>query len=142
MALTIDVKTQAFYGLVEKLRKKGRKLEQEYLQKASRIVVEEMRRQAPRKTGRLQKSIRVFRFGNSVKILPTVSYAVFVEKGVKPHEIKPKKAKVLRFEVGGEEVFARRVSHPGFSGTFFVRKTGEIIRPRLRELLLKLVYER
>lgn len=42
-------------------------------------------------------------------------YAAIHEFGGKipPHVIEPRKAKVLAFMVGGKQVFARRVQHPG-----------------------------
>ncbi len=36
-----------------------------------------------------------------------------VLEGTRPHIIRPRRAKALRFEVGGEVVFARKVRHPG-----------------------------
>ncbi len=38
---------------------------------------------------------------------------IFVHEGTRPHEIVPRRARVLAFTVGGEKVFATRVSHPG-----------------------------
>ena len=101
-----------------------------------------MRRRTPRKTGRLQASIKVFRFPGFVRVSPTAPYASFVEMGVKPHKIQPRKAKTLKFKVNGKNVFAKTVSHPGFSGRFFVRRTGEAVHPKLRELLLRMVFGR
>ena len=60
--------------------------------------------------------------------------AGFLEHGTKPHVIEPKARRtkgqagaktrrgrrMLRFEVGGEEVFARRVQHPGTSALKFI----------------------
>ncbi|WP_405759431.1 hypothetical protein OG234_13145 [Streptomyces sp. NBC_01420] len=37
----------------------------------------------------------------------------FVLDGTRPHVIVPRRAKALRFTVGGDVVFARRVRHPG-----------------------------
>lgn len=49
------------------------------------------------------------------KMITTASapQSAILEKGSKPHVIVPKRAKVLRFEVGGQTVWTRRVSHPG-----------------------------
>jgi hypothetical protein len=43
-------------------------------------------------------------------------YAVFVHWGTKPHVIKPKNKKTLRFSIGGRFVFAKWVNHPGYKG--------------------------
>lgn len=40
-------------------------------------------------------------------------YAGFIEFGTRPHIIRPRRAKALRFMVGLQEVFARLVHHPG-----------------------------
>jgi len=41
-------------------------------------------------------------------------YGLYVREGTAPHEIRPKKAKALRWtEPGGEVVFSRLVHHPG-----------------------------
>ena len=44
-----------------------------------------------------------------------VKYAAIHEFGgtTSPHVIEPKKASALAFVVGGKQVFARRVNHPG-----------------------------
>ncbi|MDQ0761978.1 hypothetical protein [Streptomyces canus] len=41
---------------------------------------------------------------------PAVHYVL---SGTRPHLIRPRRAKALRFEVGGEVVFTRLVRHPG-----------------------------
>lgn len=40
-------------------------------------------------------------------------YAEYVSAGTRPHVIRPRNAKALRFKVGGKTVFATRVNHPG-----------------------------
>lgn len=37
----------------------------------------------------------------------------FVVEGTRPHIVKPRRAKALRFEVGGQVVFAAYARHPG-----------------------------
>lgn len=41
---------------------------------------------------------------------PAVHYVI---NGTRPHLVKPRRAKALRFEVGGEVVFAAYARHPG-----------------------------
>jgi hypothetical protein len=50
-----------------------------------------------------------------------VQYAAAVHDGSSPHVIKARKAKVLRFRVGGRTVYARQVMHPGSAGRPFLR---------------------
>jgi hypothetical protein len=40
-------------------------------------------------------------------------HAEYTERGTQPHEIRPRSARALRFDAGGETVFAKRVQHPG-----------------------------
>ncbi len=40
-------------------------------------------------------------------------YGWFVREGTRPHIIRPRNKKALKFEVGGEVIFATLVHHPG-----------------------------
>lgn len=46
----------------------------------------------------------------------TAKYAAMVHDGTRPHVIRPKRAKVLAFTVGGRKVYATKVHHPGYRG--------------------------
>ena len=95
---------------------------------------EVMREKAPERTGRLKKSIRKSVRPNKAVIGPSVPYAVYVEYGTRPHEIRPVRAKALRFEVDSKIVFAARVLHPGTRPQPFVRETAEQIREEAAEV--------
>lgn len=81
---------------------------------------------APRKTGRLANSIRVSYFRGvsnpHVTIGSNVRYAYMVHEGTRPHLIRPKDARVLRFKHNGRVVYAQRVMHPGTPRTEFLSK--------------------
>lgn len=88
------------------------------LREASRQVVNRARVLAPVRTGRLRSSIRAepprfFSLRGSVSVGSDLEYAGFVNDGTRPHQIRPRNAQVLRFNVGGRVVFARVVNHPG-----------------------------
>jgi len=52
-----------------------------------------------------------------------VNYALFVLLGTKPHQIKPKEKKVLRYSSVGHFVFTKMVKkHPRYTGDNFMRK--------------------
>ena len=76
-------------------------------------VVEAARSKAPKRTGYLASQISSVVEGDSAAIYAKAPYSAYVEFGTRPHLIQPRRAKALRFEVGGEEVFATRVQHPG-----------------------------
>ena len=46
--------------------------------------------------------------------------ASFVLHGTPPHVIYAKRGKFLKFEMGGELMFRRKVNHPGFEGNNFL----------------------
>jgi Bacteriophage HK97-gp10, putative tail-component len=58
-------------------------------------------------------------------------YAVFVELGTKPHVIKPKYRKALRFPVAGGFVFSKGVKHPGTRARYFLRKAVDKTLPTM-----------
>jgi len=105
-----------------------RRLEKAFRRLIARLAdftYEEMRRRAPVRTGKLRRSIEKRVAGLKAEIGPTVPYAIFVERGTRPHIITPVRAHALRFEVGGEVIFARLVRHPGTKPQPFVRETAE-----------------
>lgn len=82
------------------------------------MVVNRAKVLAPVDTGRLRASIRVesrrsLGFRTIYTVGSDVEYAAMVNDGTRPHVIRPRRAQVLRFQVGGRVVFARVVNHPG-----------------------------
>lgn len=68
------------------------------------------------RTGQLEQSIDWHPNGNgSSTVFANAEYALPVEFGSKPHVIRPKNGKALRFSVGGGAGFgfARVINHPG-----------------------------
>lgn len=62
----------------------------------------------------MEQSLRARVTGaEGVEFYDTAPQALFIEKGTRPHIIRPKENKVLRFFTGGGPVFAREVKHPG-----------------------------
>ena len=62
--------------------------------------------------------------GDKVKITITsdMPYSVFVHEGTRPHIIRPVRKQVLKFQVGGRNVFTKEVRHPGTKPKPFLRK--------------------
>jgi hypothetical protein len=88
-------------------------------------TVEEAQREVHRKTGFLQRNIRPGQItGTHATVVARTPYAATVEKGSRPHIIRPRNAKVLawggprrltgRLRKGAQATnFARVVHHPG-----------------------------
>lgn len=60
-------------------------------------------------------------------------YALYVEKGTKPHKIKPKHRKKLRWAIEGGFMFAKEVQHPGTQGTRFLENAADAVTPKLAQ---------
>jgi len=85
-------------------------------------------------TGALVQSIMGTRDRDGFTIDWGADHAKYVEYGTKPHQIVPRTARALRFDIDGETIFARRVQHPGFPGRHFRRQVLEALEPELQEL--------
>jgi hypothetical protein len=82
---------------------------------------------------------RVLRRGGKVIIRMSndAKYAAILEKGSRPHIIRPKKpGGVLRFNVGGQWVSARQVRHPGTKPYRFLSK-GRDVASRMFEQVMR-----
>ncbi len=93
-------------------------------------TAEGARARAPRKTGKLQGAVRVGRDDQGWYVIADTEYASAVNRGTKPHEIRPKNASVLRFPTkGGRIVYARSVAHPGTApNPFLLDALRDVIR--------------
>ena len=66
------------------------------------------------RTGKLRGSLEVVDTGTySKRLIARAEHGVYVNEGTRPHEIVPRKGKMLRFVVAGSVVFAKKVNHPG-----------------------------
>lgn len=88
------------------------------LDAAARQVLNRAKVLAPVDTGRLRASIRIeSRRTLTLRTIYTIGsdvfYAPYVNDGTRPHQIRPKTKKALKFRVGGRTVFAAVVNHPG-----------------------------
>lgn len=73
------------------------------------------KRKAVVKTGNMRRQIHLGRVTKtSAETIAGANYSGAVEFGTKPHEIRPRARKALRWKAkGGAVVFARVVHHPG-----------------------------
>lgn len=95
-----------------------------------RRIANQARADVPVRTGHLGRSVKegeVRVVGPRTvhgAVLDTADYALYVHEGTRPHLIRPRRAKALRFEIGGRTVFARLVRHPGTRARPFLRNAG------------------
>ena len=80
------------------------------LQEAGFKVEEEAKKAAPVDSGYYRNNIG---FDGKNSVIANAEYSADLEYGTKPHVIEPKTAKALHFTTDGQEVFTKRVNHPG-----------------------------
>jgi len=80
------------------------------------------------------------RRGRRIIVSNSARHAASLDRGSRPHIIRAKRGKALRFVANGQVVFRRSVRHPGTKPTNFLRRTtsaafhhyGQRLRPRLQ----------
>lgn len=91
-----------------------------------------IRKEAPNKTGNLRRSTQHYTKGSKEAGVAArgAPYWWHVEYGTAPHVITPKKSKALRFQIGKDEVYAKKVQHPGTAPNPFVKRAVNTLRSR------------
>lgn len=95
----------------------------------------------PVDTGHLKNTIGVdfTDDGKTFEAGPTASYGAHVEYGTDPHEIRPRHAKALHWvDADGNEVFRKRVWHPGTSPRPYMRPAFEKATAPLPEIVAQI----
>lgn len=114
--------------------------------KASARTVQEEAQEQHRfttKTGQLERAIDTTMIDNTTAMVfvdeSVAPYGPFVHQGTKPHEIRPKRKKSLRWVPGGGNsfVFARKVNHPGTRQDPFLYDALERKRGDINEIFAK-----
>lgn len=77
-------------------------------------------------TGLLRRSVRSEVDGLKGKLVAATKYALWVESGTPPHIIEGRRSGVLSFVSGGQNVFARRVRHPGTAERPFMQHARDV----------------
>jgi hypothetical protein len=84
-------------------------------------LVRDAQSKAPKRRGDLARSITFELKGSTLSVGSNDPKAKWMEFGTRPHLIRPKHAKALRFNMRGKVVFARVVKHPGTPEYKFLR---------------------
>ena len=114
-------------------------VQQQVLKGMAQVAFDTAQRQADThtQTGQLARSLQLKPVGESAwsvqHDLQHAPHALFVHWGTRPHIIKPKDKKMLRFPsgqgAGTHFVFARFVKHPGYKGDpWLVQAADEAVR--------------
>lgn len=98
------------------------------VERTANFAAGEIRDGARERTGETKRSVAVEQQGLTAQV-SVGGAAVFQEFGTRPHVIRPRTATVLRFEINGETVFAKKVNHPGTPKAPFVRPAADAARP-------------
>ena len=108
----------------------------QFVEKLADAALDNAYRRAPWRSGFLAMSINKKVDGNTAQITPTAPYAKFVSLGTRPHEIRPRNAKVLAFPGGqlGGMVFAAVVNHPGTQPNPYLQLAAQDTREQALEI--------
>ena len=138
MSVRVSVDISGFLQWSEAEPKRAVEMKRLFQYRGSQMTLQEMKQQAPERTGFLKTTIGVDFTPEGFTVYPGASYAWIVEHGSKPHEIVARYAKALAFQWKGAMRFFKRVQHPGFPGRKFVEKTREVVKPKLFDLMQKI----
>jgi len=91
------------------------------------------------KGGALLRSLELHPISDGYEIrhnLQVAEYAKWVHWGTRPHEIRPKHKKALRWTHGNNFVFAKFVLHPGYQGDPWLQKAAAEA-PRMMDEIIR-----
>jgi hypothetical protein len=116
---------------------------QRVVEETADFAFDRMYSNAPWRTGNLAMSITKQVGEGWASIKPLAPYAIYVEKGTRPHEIYPVNARCLAFASGmlGGVVFAMHVHHPGTKPNPFVEATAVETRDEAGRIALRVLDE-
>lgn len=80
------------------------------------------KRYVPKKSGKTARSIRRKNASQKKATVQAVYTARMVMAGSKPHDIRPKRMRAVKFNVAGQPRFAKKVRHPGHKGNDFAKR--------------------
>jgi len=136
--MTIQLRIQNVDAVASFVGELPAKLEKRVLLDMSQVAYDAMQQGADKhtKTGALFQSVynRAIPKGREVGHDPArtrtdfaggMSYSVFVNFGTRPHIIRPKNKKALRWAAGNGFAFAKLVRHPGYIGDNYTERAAQ-----------------
>lgn len=104
-----------------------------HVTKVTRQILNRAKVLAPVRTGRLRASgrmdVKITHFGPTGVVTFPVRYAEYVHDGTRPHIIRAKKGKALKFKVAGKVLYRPLVHHPGTKPKPFLRRAMVEVAP-------------
>lgn len=117
--MSVEVNIDARF--IERALRRPGAIGERLLRRRAAPVVRRAEQLAP---GSMARSItlRVEGTGRGMQAIITSTHpaSIYVINGARPHVIRPRRARALRFQVGGRTVFAARVNHPGNAANNFL----------------------
>lgn len=104
------------------------------LQEAGFKVEDEAKKTAPVDSGYYRNNIG---FDGKNKVIANASYSADIEYGTKPHVIQPKNANALHFQSDGQDVFTKKVNHPGTKPNPVMRNAAHKVQKQVGGLFQK-----
>lgn len=102
------------YGQLQARFRAVERAPEKMLQRTALLAVRYQKQLAPVRTGNLRRTIHLGRVTpREANTIASARYAAPVEFGTRPHDIRPRRRKVLKFSAGGRVVFTQHVRHPG-----------------------------
>ena len=134
---------------LDAIKKLKEQIIKEKLEEIGQLVVEKAKLMLDgdlkTKNSPILKGIKYRVKGHSVYLYVDNKILVYLEKGTKPHDIKAKNGKSLKFRFGedgpkgsyGKEVFVKKVHHPGFEAKPFIHKAIYFNKAKIKQILRK-----
>ncbi len=124
---TVKCSIPPFALMLEKARKAT-------IEEAGEGVEGEAKRTAPRDTSYYANNIF---FDHVNKVIANASYSADLEYGTKPHVIKPKNKKFLKFQIEDKEVFTKEVHHPGTKPLAIMRNAAATVQKQVDDMFFR-----
>lgn len=115
----------------------GPRIQQRFLRLVGDQTVTLLRQVTPVDSGELAQSWRVLGTGKDYVEVGTslIGLVTELEEGTRPHIIRPVRGNVLRFEIGGQEIFTTEVRHPGTRANPFLDTVARAIHNIIIQIL-------
>jgi hypothetical protein len=115
----------------------GKRIQARFLRLIGESTVILLKQVTPVDSGELSASWRVTKQGKGYVEVGTefIGQVEDLERGTKPHIIRPTRGDVLRFEIGGQEIFTTEVRHPGTQANPFLDNVARTIHTQVISIL-------